>query len=370
MANELESNVEDFRGNAPTIDPNVLKEAMAVGSGQELPTPKSKVDEEKQQQAAEEKKEEQPAEQPKVEPKGEAPKVEKSASEILAELTDGKVKSKEEIEALIAKANSPKEYKSEFAKQLDEYVAKGGDPKKFLEYQTKDYTKYKEDDLIKLKLIEENPELTQREVEALFNKKYGYYDPDDDSDEAVAARAEQRLEAKKALEFFETKKVKELEPPMDERQKAAEDYIAQQKAWEEAHSKEVDTFFSAKDTLKFEFAVQDSADKEKLIPQVFEWKLNATDKQNLVEASKKVSLLSYCTDEGGRINVEKLAMITEIAKNPSKFLTAVANNLVSNERERFVKEDLINARPADNPNTQAALTKEQILANESRERRL
>ncbi len=39
MANELESNVEDFRGNAPTIDPNVLKEAMAVGSGQELPQP-------------------------------------------------------------------------------------------------------------------------------------------------------------------------------------------------------------------------------------------------------------------------------------------------------------------------------------------
>jgi len=368
MENELESNVADFVSNAPAIDPNVLKEAMAVGNGQELPTPEPKAEgvvEQKVEQPIEPKKEEQPAEQPKVEPKAE-----KSVSEILAELTDGRVKSKEEIDALIAKANSPKEYKSEFAKQLDEYVAKGGDPKKFLEYQSKDYTQYKEDDLIKLKLIEDNPELTQREVDALFNKKYGSYDADDDSDEAVAARAEQRLEAKKALQFFETQKVKELEPPVDERQKAAEDYIAQQKAWEETHSKEVDTFFAEKDALKFEFAVQDSADKDKLIPQVFEWKLNATEKQNLVEAQKKVSLLSYCTDEGGRINQEKLAMVTEFAKNPSKFLTAVANNLVSNERERFVNEDLINARPADNPNKQANLTKEQILANESRDRRL
>jgi hypothetical protein len=42
MGNELESNVEDFRGNAPTIDPNILKEAMAVGNGQELPTPEPK----------------------------------------------------------------------------------------------------------------------------------------------------------------------------------------------------------------------------------------------------------------------------------------------------------------------------------------
>lgn len=369
MANELESNVEDFRGNAPTIDPNVLKEAMAVGSGQGLPEPK--VEEKPEEKVAEEvkpieeKKQEQPIEQPKVEPK-----VEKSVSEILAELTDGKVKSKEEIEALIAKANSPKEYKSEFAKQLDEYVAKGGDPKKFLEYQTKDYSQYKEDDLIKLKLIEENPELTQREVEALFNKKYGYYDPDDDSDEAVAARAEQRLEAKKALQFFETKKVKDLEVPINERQKAAEDYLAQQKAWEETHTKEVEKFFSEKDALKFEFAIQDSADKDKLIPQVFEWKLNATDKQNLVEAQKKVSLLSYCTDEGGRINQEKLAMVTEFAKNPSRFLTAMANTLVSNERERFFKEDLINAKRPDNMNQEKTLSKQEILINESRERRL
>lgn len=367
MANDLESNVADFVSNAPAIDPNVLKEAMAVGNWQELPTPTEPTPENTERV---EEKQEAAKEQPKEEIKQEAPKAEKSVSEILAELTGGKVKSKEDIEALIAKADSPKEYKSEFAKQLDEYVSKGGDPKKFLEYQSKDYTQYAEGDLIKLKLIEENPELTQREVDALFNKKYGYFEADDDSDEAVAARAEQRLEAKKALQFFETKKVKELEPPIDERQKAAEDYIAQQKAWEETHSKEVDTFFAEKDTLKFEFAVQDSADKDKLIPQVFEWKLNATEKQNLVEAQKKVSLLSYCTDEGGRINQEKLAMVTEFAKNPNKFLTAMANNLVSNERERFVNEDLINARPADNPNKQANLTKEQILANESRDRRL
>jgi len=365
MANELESNVEDFRGNAPAIDPNILKEAMAVGNGQELPTPEPKAEEAAETKPVEQKTEEQPTEQPKAETK-----VEKSVSEILAELTDGKLKSKEEIEALFEKANAPKEYKSEFAKQLDEYVAKGGDPKKFLEYQTKDYSQHTEGDLIKLKLIEENPELTQREVDALFNKKYGYYDEDDDSDEAVAARAEQRLEAKKALQFFETKKVKDLEAPIDERQKAAEDYLAQQKVWEETHTKEVDSFFSEKDALKFEFAIQDSADKDKLIPQVFEWKLNATDKQNLVEAQKKVSLLSYCTDEGGRINQEKLAMVTEFAKNPSKFLTAMANNLVSNERERFVNEDLINAKRPDNMNQEKNLSKEQILANESRERRL
>jgi len=367
---ELASNVEDFVANAPKIDPNVLKEAQAVGSGQELPKPIEQQPINNTPQGEEPKGEEQKPDEQKAEPVAEQPKGEKSVEEILAEFTGGKVKTKEDIEALIAKADSPKEYKTELAKALDEYVAKGGDAKKFLELQGKDYSQYGEGDLIKLKLKEENPELTQREVDALFNKKYGSYDEDDDSDEAVAAKAEQRLEAKKALQFFEGQKVKELTPPVNESQQAAEDYIAQQKAWEQTHSQEVEKYFADKDALKLEFALQDSGDKDKLIPQVFEWKLNVTDKQNLVEAQKKVSLLSYCTDEGGRINQEKLALVTEFAKNPSKVLSALANSVASNERERFVKEDLINARPADGKHQDRVLTKDQILIKESQERRL
>jgi hypothetical protein len=280
------------------------------------------------------------------------------------ELTEGKVKSREEFENVYQKANT--EIKDPFAadivKELNEFIANGGDAKQFFEYQATDYSKYSPADLIKAKLQHDNPELTPREVEAKFNKSFPQYDAEDDSDDAISANADFKIAQRDALNFFNEKKSKALTVPVKGEDKQAE----AQKAWVEELKKDVESYFDKTNELEIPYGVRDLNNPDKVDAKTFVYKFDNKDELKALNQNP-IKLLDLCTDEGGRLNQGKLTLVGEFAKNPQRFMTGIVNAAIADERQRWV-EGIHNAGDSTSKSQERVLTTEQKAVEEAKRR--
>jgi len=97
-------------------------------------------------------------------------------------------------------------YQNDYAKGLDDFMAKGGDPMFYHRAQGIDITQLKPDEAIKLNMLWSNPSLSQSQVDALFNKKYmvGVEKTDENKIDVEATEAQMTIDSSKATESLKS----------------------------------------------------------------------------------------------------------------------------------------------------------------------
>lgn len=131
----------------------------------------------------------------------------KSFEEYLAEKSNGRVKSWDEVETFLNNdGNTSPKYNSEIAEKIDKFIASGGKiDENWIKTQTKDYSSIENPiDLFREKMRIENPELSDVEIEYELNERYklDQWEDDDDSPLQQAMSAKIAREAKQALEYL------------------------------------------------------------------------------------------------------------------------------------------------------------------------
>lgn len=364
--------------------PEGLAEAMMNGGG----TPASEVQQQVEQpQIIAPPVVEQPAQQPDPQPAATAeqpqptpteptieqqPVVQKTIWEQLKEEVGIEVNSKDEILSVYEKAGKDP-FAHQAVKEFNDFVAQGGDPAKWIEYNSLKVENLTPEQRIKAYMAEKFPQLTEREIEVRYRRKYGEYSEDDDSDEAISARADMKIDDIEATQFLQSKKATNLTPPAREEEMKRQQFEAQQEEIRKKHYEVVEKNLSTLTELKTEFQVNNVSDPKKLDKQTFTWKVDDAERKSLIELAKEPMRLVFdlcATADGNALDINKLVDLANFAKNKERYLSAFANNLVSNERERIIQEDLKNTsrteglgQPIRSQKSDMDALREQIFSN-------
>jgi hypothetical protein len=123
----------------------------------------------------------------------------KSFDDLLAEKSNGKFKSWEEIESL---SNPKTEFANDLVSKLNDFAKKFEDPNMaldlFLKTQTTDFNQLSAEDAVKMKIRMDNPELTEKEIDYEFKSTYKLDEGEYDEDTVELAKLKLEREAKKA----------------------------------------------------------------------------------------------------------------------------------------------------------------------------
>ena len=171
--------------------------------------------------------------------------------------------------------SSPKQDSPTFANEqlqkLNDYVAKGGDLKNFLETQLKDYSSMSEMELVIEKMKFDDPDLEKDEIELLLQDKFKLNEDDYTESQIKLSKIQLRKESRAAKDFFE-KFQKENEIPQGFKDKEAESAkqqeaaVKQQKEWEATLDKELQSLntldFTLGDDKSFAYKIDDKVKSE------------------------------------------------------------------------------------------------------------
>lgn len=195
-----------------------------------------------------------------------------SFDELLSEKSGGKYKTYTELEEALS---SPKQdgptFANEQLQKLNDYVAKGGDLKNFLETQLKDYSSMSEMELVIEKMKFDDPDLEKDEIELLLQDKFKLNEDDYTESQIKLSKIQLRKESRAAKDFFE-KFQKENEIPQGFKDKEAESAkqqeaaVKQQKEWEATLDKELQSLntldFTLGDDKSFTYKIDDKVKSE------------------------------------------------------------------------------------------------------------
>lgn len=158
------------------IAPTEIIEAFANARGAEIidgvPTMVKKDEQE----------EEKPSEVKSEEQKIETQKEEKTFEQLYEERTGVKWEDSH-VEKIKSEIPKPHEYKSEWAKRIEEYVEQGGSEEEFIATQTTNFDQLGEEDLLANRMLLDDSEMTDEEIALEMKIKYnpdGWRDKDED----------------------------------------------------------------------------------------------------------------------------------------------------------------------------------------------
>jgi hypothetical protein len=220
---------------------------------------------------------------------------EKSFESLLAEKTNGKYKTYEEIESLLSTKETNKSFANEQMEKLNDYVSKGGDVQEYLNTQTANYDEMDELALVKSHLKFNNHDLKNDEVDLLFNSQYKLDEDTYTPDEVKLSKIKLRNDAKKAkkelLDFQKDSAIpKQHRQQVNERKNAEEN----QKLWDEKIDK------SLTDFNEVSFDVNDKGEK-------FAYSLSEDAIENVRTSNKNLaSFWNRYVNEDGSENITKL----------------------------------------------------------------
>ncbi len=276
------------------------------------------------------------AEAPVVPPADPAPSPASNPFDAIKDLTAGKIADSEALKQTIEAAALAKELLADDdLKALYEYKKNGGTTANFYKAQATDYKSMEKDDVIKLKLAEEYPQASKEQINALFEKRFGWIDPDDTSVDAFVASAEKDKAYNAALSAFEDQKVKTLQGGKSQEQI---DLERKQQEFVANFQKEAEVYANSLTKLDFKYSVKDMTDPNKLNDFTFEYTPDSNDKAIALEVNKDPNkFISLFLTEDGGLDRGKLTRAITYAKNEQKILTAAINKAVADERESLVK---------------------------------
>ena len=229
---------------------------------------------------------------------------------------------------------------TDFAIEMDEYLAKGGNAADYLNAKSIDYNKISDEDLVKSDLRKEYPGFSAEDIDELFLAKYKDIDAVDPTDlDRKRSELQLRADAFKARQakIEQQQKFKIPDAPILQKNEAYEQWkteqesqsklIEQGKQWFLQHdatkalneSKRV-TISLGEGVAPFNFNV----DKPELITQ------------NLTDGGETWNKLT--STKTGEPDVPKQQLLTLIAFNPQKFINDIFNYGVSTGQRKLVSE--------------------------------
>jgi hypothetical protein len=247
-------------------------------------------------------------------------------------------KKPKEVEKIVEKEI---EYPNERVKQLIEYVKKGGTEEEYYRTQFTNWDNVSKEDALKLVLKEEFPKANEKQIEALFKKKYSSSDElDDMENELLALKMETEASAfieKKKLEQIKILDVGQKQPTADDlrKQREMEEFRAQ---WDKDSTDAVSKLSSLTFDLEY---VDENGEKA-----IFKTPHNVDTKilQEIEEVVKNPQLLlKLYTNENGMVDAKKLAQGVYLQRNFDKVVSDIANRHATEVKEAFIKKNLINA---------------------------
>ena len=220
---------------------------------------------------------------------------EKSFEDLLAEKTNGKYKTYEEIESLLSSKETSSSFANEQMAELNDYVAKGGDVQEYLKTQTADYDEMDELSLVKSHLKFNNQDLKSDEVDLLFNSQYKLDEDVYTADEIKLSKIKLRSDAKKAQKelqsFQKESSVPKQHREQVNRQKQTEE---NERLWAEKIDK------SLSDFKNVDFDINDKGEK-------FSYELSKDAIENVRTSNKNLSdFWNRYVNEDGSENITKL----------------------------------------------------------------
>ena len=280
---------------------------------------------------------------------------------LLAEKTGGKFKSVDEILKLTEQQVAPEiNFANETSKKVFEYLKEGKVDEFMSVYQQQklleSVDKLDADNVLKLKIKYENPELTQEEINEEFESLYGVEQPDIDEDLDDAAdieKAKKKFEREKsAMERLKKKDLKEAKDFLQEKKQeiVLPDIQTSKTQQQEAQGQEVD-----------EVAIKEYRDKylnsiPKTIDEIvgFESKykdselefnttyvIDANEKQALKDKMENFTLQDYFVpryiNEKGDFDTESIAHDLYVLENFDKIVEAHVSQAVNQAKSMFVK---------------------------------
>jgi hypothetical protein len=280
---------------------------------------------------------------------------------LLAERTGGKFKSVDEILQLADKPVSQEiNFANETSKKVFEYLKEGKVDEFMSVYQQQkqleNVDKLDSDNVLKLKLKFENPDLTDAELQDEFDSRYGVEQPDIDEDlddPADIEKAKKRYEREvSAMERLKKKDLKEAKSFLQEKKQeiVLPDIQSSKTQQQEAQGQEVD-----------EVAIKEYRDKylnsiPKTIDEIvgFESKykdselefnttyvIDANEKQALKDKMENFTLQDYFVpryiNDEGNFDTESIAHDLYVLENFDKIVEAHVSQAVNQAKAMFVK---------------------------------
>lgn len=280
---------------------------------------------------------------------------------LLAERTGGKFKSVDELLQLADKpVNQEINFANDTAKKVFEYLKEGKIDEVVSVYQQQrqlaSLDKMSADDVLKLKIMQENPELSSEEVEEEFNFKYGVQEPDIDEDldtpeeiakekkkferEKINMERLKKKDLKEAKEFLNSKKQEIVLP--DIQTSAPQQQQAVSNEAEEAAIKEFrDKYMQAIPTTIDEIVGFESKYKDSELEFNTTYVIDANEKASLKDKMENFTLQDYFMpryiDEKGDFDTEAIAHDLYVLENFDKIVEAHVSQAVNQAKSFFVK---------------------------------
>jgi hypothetical protein len=278
---------------------------------------------------------------------------------LLAERTGGKFKSVDEILQLAEKPNTQDiNFANETSKKVFEYL-KEGKVDEFLnvyqkQQQLTNLEKLDTDNVLKLKMKYENPELTDEEIEDEFNYKYGIDQPDIDEDldspeeiakekkrherEKINMERLKKKDLKEAKDFLKSKKEEIVLPDIETsptRQTQSNDV-------DEAEVKEFrDKYLGTINTTIDDIVGFGNKYKDSELEFETTYVIDPNDKASLKDKMENFTLQDYFVpryiNEDGTFDTETIAHDLYVIENLDKIIEAHVSQAVNQTKSMFVK---------------------------------
>lgn len=241
---------------------------------------------------------------------------------------------KAEIEAKLAEMKSAD--LDENSKKIYDYIREGklSELKEFLDIQTQDFASKSQTELLKDYLKASNPEWSNDDIDDVLSSKYGLGLDEDllsDQDKRAYSR-ELKADAKKALEFFESKKANVSLPDLNPKVEAPvgpspEEIQADLNRWDTSVTESLKDFqklsIALKENEQFDFAVD-----EKTATELTE---------DLKALGRDVSVFFKPYIQDGKINSRKLAEDMAFLKNKESIVRSAVVAQVAKAQEDWLK---------------------------------
>lgn len=278
---------------------------------------------------------------------------------LLAERTGGKFKSVDEILQLAEKPTAQEiNFANETSKKVFEYL-KEGKVDEFLnvyqqQQQLTNLEKLDTDNVLKLKMKYENPELTEGEIEEEFNYKYGIEQPDIDEDldspEEIAKEKKRHEREKINMERLKKKDLKEAKDFLKSKKEEIvlpniETSPTQQPQSNEAEEAEVkefrDKYLGTINTTIDDIVGFGNKYKDSELEFETTYVIDPNDKAGLKNKMENFTLQDYFVpryiNEDGTFDTETIAHDLYVIENLDKIIEAHVSQAVNQTKSMFVK---------------------------------
>ena len=280
---------------------------------------------------------------------------------LLAEKTGGKFKSVDEILKLTEQQVAPEiNFANETSKKVFEYLKEGKVDEFMSVYQQQklleSVDKLDADNVLKLKIKYENPELTQEEINEEFESLYGVEQPDIDEDLDDAAdieKAKKKFEREKsAMERLKKKDLKEAKDFLQEKKQeiVLPDIQTSKTQQQEAQGQEVDEVAIKEYRDKYLNSIPNTIDeivgfeskyKDSELEFNTTYVIDANEKQALKDKMENFTLQDYFVpryiNEKGDFDTESIAHDLYVLENFDKIVEAHVSQAVNQAKSMFVK---------------------------------